>query len=210
MVRAILDGRKTQTRRTLTKARVFATPESPAFTLTGDDMARALQNAGRFRRLDGDGWFWESDAFPWQAPAERTGWMAHIGYAPGDRLWVREKHSLLESSITGRAAPVWYWADGEISEGDYSWPRPSIHLPRWASRLTLIVQDVRVQRLQEITWQDAKAEGISGGYHQSEFAALWDSINAKRGYGWETDPWVVALTFLTIRANIDAIEKEAA
>ena len=86
MVRALLDGRKTQTRRVLSSARVFATPERPAFTLKGEHMQRALQGTDRWRHLGGRAWFWESDAFDYQAPADRTGWMANLSFAPGDRL----------------------------------------------------------------------------------------------------------------------------
>ncbi|WP_295810350.1 hypothetical protein [uncultured Nitratireductor sp.] len=230
MIRALLEGRKTQTRRVLNKARVFATPETRAFTLSGDDMARALQNADRFRHLGGDGWFWEADAFEWQAPATRTGWMAHIGYAPGDRLWVRE------GFFGGHpgCANITYRADQIHAMVAIPW-KPSIHMPRWASRLTLIVTDVRVQRLQEISEEDADAEGTAhcdqcgdagwinsgpdGGWECTApgcgdayvdcFRHTWDGLNAERGFGWDVNPWVVALTFEVIRQNIDAMGEAA-
>jgi len=108
---------------------------------------------------------------------------------------------------------------------DWQW-KPSIHMPRWASRLTLEVTEVRVQKVQEITDSDALAEGVyqiladdghplhRAAFDRSQtwgpdgpdreqkyagardaFAALWDSLNAKRGYGWDVNPWVWALTF---------------
>lgn len=250
MIRAILreierpGAGKTQTRRVLTKARVFATPEQPAWTLHGEDLARALQNAGKFRRMDGDGWFWEADAFEWQAPATRTGWLAHIGHAPGDRLYVREawcsdtRNDGVKPSEIVTTEPIWFSADGTgINLTDWSLKssrnRPGMFLPRWASRITLIVTDVRVQRLQEINREDAIAEGLEHdldgdvderGRHVvieswrgadflpwlhdpiEAYADLWDQLNHARGYGWHTNPWIVAYTFRPVLGNIDQVQ----
>ena len=228
MVRALLAGTKTQTRRTIKSARVFATPESKPFTLKGDDMARALQNASRFRRLDGNGWFWEADAFEWQAPAERTGWMAHIGYAPGDRLYVREHwftwgifDDLAPSQLTGKEG-VSYIADSH--EG----PRPGkfrqgMHMPRWASRITLTVTDERVERLQDISEADCAAEGMPAPYlgdgdppfeEQSvmvsrwmQYRNLWNRLNGPGS--WDANPWVAAYTFTVTLGNIDQVGRAA-
>lgn len=240
MVRALLEGRKTQTRRVLNRARVFETPETSAFTLTGPEMKRALQNASRFRHLGGDGWFWESDAFGHQAPATRTGWMAHIGYAPHDLLYVRETWSvhwanddIKPSEVINDAWSVKYDAegtiraatrDGSLAENEqFGVKRPSIFMPRWASRLTLKVTDVRVQQLHDISEEDAKAEGCNegaqieevSGIHEgwsarTEFHHLWDSLNEKRGFGWSVNPWIVAVSFEVHLCNVDAFKDEVA
>ena len=248
MIRALLEGRKTQTRRVIKSARVFATPETPAFTIVGADLERALQNASRFRHLGLDEWFWESDAFDWQKPATRTGWMAHIGYAVGDRLWVREcvaagacapsKPSEWAPSFWRREqggpsnrSGLWYRADGLVPEKQITWRgqwKPNIFMPRWASRLTLKVTGVQIERIRDISDDDALAEGvelaiaptagrdidIDGDYWpggpKNMFRELWQRINGKRdGCSWGDNPWVAAYTFTLNKQNIDMM-KEAA
>lgn len=133
----------------------------------------------------------------------------------GDRLWVRESFSLPERLCN---QPVWYWADGPVTHGDWTKPKPSIHMPRWASRITLEITGVKVHRIQEMDELDALNEGTPESYWRTidgpmetsagriegpfldgtaveAFSRLWDSINAKRGYGWESNPWVWAVTF---------------
>ena len=132
MVRALLDGRKTQTRRILKPQIVCHTGPVPAFTW------------GKFSGLYPDDWFGYGNAIDGALP-----------YAVGDRLWVREAFSYDRLDVDKDGTlPPWYWADGNPSSGDWTKPKPSIHMPRWASRITFEVTEVRVQRLQEISEED--------------------------------------------------------
>lgn len=136
---------------------------------------------------------------------------------PGDRLWVREAFRSDGETILYRAggelspAPIEINA-GFIEESD-GW-RPSIHMPRWASRITLEIQSVRVERVQDISQEDAKAEGVElssavasfvcdtpsmrrqfKSAYVSAFCDLWNSINESRGFGWAVNPWVWVIEF---------------
>jgi len=218
MIRALLEGRKTQTRR------VFKGIEAD-----GNGTFHVFNRHGGLIGVS------EADV-PIEAPD-------YMPYAGGDRLWVREAHSLLPRTAyrgsvgTGTIEQVEHPTDGYTAavfregfdrSGRPRW-RPGIHMPRWASRLTLIVTDVRVERVKEISTSDCFAEGIQRPACLTDpnvpmlgsdktlrdntvrgFRDLWDSLNANRGFGWEANPWVVALTFNVIKQNIDQIEKEAA
>jgi hypothetical protein len=189
MVRAILDGRKTQTRRVI---------------------KRELDNRGlRYCNeiVDWEDWH----GIPVKCPYGQ----------PGDRLWVRETFAFWDtfndrkpSELSGNPG-VEYMAGGTNLYGGTEphlvgrgkW-RPSIHMPRWASRINLFVKDIRVERVQDISEEDARAEGtgplrsdgrMTNGFPASEgFADLWDSINEKRGYGWNKNPWVWVVEFEVI------------
>lgn len=127
----------------------------------------------------------------------------------GDRLWVRE--TFCEMVERHRPPKFSYRADtsadGEECRLDfvrcgypYRW-KPSIHMPRWASRITLEITGVRVERLQEISEADAIAEGVSSwaiennlrGYWVTAFSRLWESINGPGS--WATNPWVWVIEF---------------
>ena len=167
----------------------------------------------------------------------RLGWRdLRAAYSIGDRLWVREmwacigREEFSAGEYIGPGSLIAYratwsisahkdgriWARGRARHQDgtaYTDPkpwRPSIHMPRWASRLTLTVTDVRVQRLQEISEDDAKAEGAKPwtGALQSyvtDFATVWNSIHGPGA--WDANPWVTALTFGVHRRNIDRMPK---
>lgn len=139
----------------------------------------------------------------------------------GDRPWVRETWCPLTHTIGQNKALILYKSDGQrewvkCSEEEWdkayyinkarpdTW-RSSLFMPRWASRITLEITEVRVERLQEITVEDAEAEGTAINYRAPlmEFRRLWDSLNAKRGYGWDKNPWVWVIEFYRIKQGGD-------
>lgn len=180
MVRAILEGRKTQTRRVVKPPAAVITPA----------MAEGL-----CVKLG-----------PLPAPA-----VPCPHGAPGDRLWVKETFNgnRPEADAVHPAEIVTYLADYPEKPPGSNW-KPSIFMPSALSRITLEIVSVRVERVQEISGADARAEGIEAtelgwrdylnqgsevltGRHS--FQTLWDSINAKRGFGWEVNPWVWVIEF---------------
>lgn len=137
----------------------------------------------------------------------------------GDKLWVRENYAEWQGTsecIKNYDMPeeeakdyIIYKATSKDWSGlikdkhnGHPWDiRPSIHMPRWASRLTQTITDIKVERVQDITEEDAKSEGIIGVptafglLYKPAFSRLWDSINAKRGYSWKSNPWVWVISF---------------
>lgn len=220
MVRAILDGRKTQTRRVVKDVPDMPAPDchpshTPKHPAPYLDAYCGEQKTSANPRGMGRNWHW------WQVD-DRPGVVAfRLPYAPGDRLWVRESWNM---SGLGWNRPqaglgkLHYRATDEGQWKNYwgAW-RPSIHMPRWASRLTLTVTDVRVQRVQEISSADAIAEGCAAYANSTsidcdtpdprdDFRTLWDNLNAKRGFGWDANPWVCAITFTSRQCNIDKLD----
>lgn len=192
MVRAILEGRKTQTRRI-----VKPQPSEEWHPEVGIYAPTVVDRHGE----EGPG------ADVYGASDEDEGRISAHGQ-PGDRLWVREgfRHYCNEWHCGVPVAHLTYLADnghGIVSFASaeppvQKWwnkdkaPKPTaIFMPRWASRITLEITEIRVQRLQEITQPDAQAEGVSG---REEFSELWDSINKKK-CPWNSNPWVWAITF---------------
>jgi hypothetical protein len=133
-------------------------------------------------------------------------------------LWVREKFTIEcpYGPPEGCDNPdhIIYWAteDPVVRDSITAKWKPSIHMPRWASRLTLRVIDVRAERVQDITEDDAKDEGVHqllNGFYRcyqspekgartsatASFMSLWNSINTQRGYGWDSNPWVWVVEF---------------
>lgn len=191
MVRAILAGTKTQTRRVLE-------PQPKR----GWDV-EYFDGAALFKR-------------PGQLYGEFSKAVECRYGIAGDRLWVRET-GWERIGASGTFEPYYYDATEKkdvlayVREHRHRFKRrPSIHMPRDACRLVLDVIDVRVERLQHISEKDAIAEGIEGsqafGWRdysrenwkctpEFSYRMLWDSLNAKRGHGWATNPWVWVVEF---------------
>lgn len=173
MVRAILDGSKTQTRRIVKNA------TGPFWNHTG------------YRIVMRDGFtFWETHG---GIPNEYGPAIPCPYGKPGDRLWMRET-----CSVHSMGNVVAYKADHPDAK-DIRW-RPSIHMPRWASRIILEVESVRVERLQDISPHDAIAEGCGTDVvpmARKMYAELWESINGPGS--WEANPWVWVVTFKRIK-----------
>ena len=197
MVRAILNGTKTQTRR-VAPIRKLDILRSPGDMVTWSvSFMKAVKgvlgshSGGKFTDL--------------QARSIIASKYNPYGQ-PGDRLWVRETYFRDEEdgAILYAANPddfeVVHHNKVETGSPRYNW-KPSIFMPRWASRITLEITAVRVERLQDISEKDAWAEGCEGfdddvtggksGY--TEFAELWESINGPGS--WEANPWVWAIEF---------------
>lgn len=214
MILALFAGTKTQTRR---------------------KMKPQLDDDGRVRVNDGHAFIGNSTS------GNRVTRVICPYGVPGDRLWVRE-------SLYRRPSGSWFYSADDLYitlphdhpgvPAMISWAHhkdgkhcPSIHMPRWASRLALEVTDVRVQRVQEISLDDARAEGIPQMHGEAvtlglirpygpvpgngpdsrdlwdnrtsveNFSGLWNSIHAKDGCGWDANPWVWAITFNVVNGG---------
>lgn len=226
MVSAILDGRKTMTRRVMkpkksTERFVF---ENKAFS--------RYKFSKMWSNIDG-----QYCAFFETGPTEDSAY----GYAesfecpygqPGDRLWVKETYQ--EAIVNGKAGHIYradpLWASSTKAFRGFNW-KPSIFMPRKASRITLEITNVRVERLNDISDEDALCEGVreenvivgascaggmhrelteyryfyDGGYEEgyddivTAFKALWESINGPGS--WDVNPWVWVVEFKRVEDN---------
>lgn len=167
MVQAILEGRKTQTRRVVKPQPI---------------------KKGHFWTLDGAGWSSSS-----VVPVYGHSLYTRMPYKPGDILWVRETWYLETfygaHSYVYRASEPNYPVN--VGAGQHGW-RPSIFMPQDVARIFLRVKEVRVEKVQDITEEDTINEGVN---NKEKFALLWDKLNKKRGYGWEANPWVWVIEF---------------
>lgn len=199
MIRALLDGRKTQTRRVLKPQPI----EHEGMN------CRRLKFVGRDGSIVGD-------ASPDLLSDGSCPAAIFTRYAPGDRLYVREdwsthpKYDAIAPRDLDRGTGLYTRADmewhvcTEVIGAPFGRRRAGMHMPRWASRLTLLVDEVKVERLQDISEEDARAEGvemIANRNYRDGFAILWNSINGPDA--WDANPWVVVIQFSVRRGNID-------
>jgi hypothetical protein len=198
MTRAILDDRKTATRRVI---KIADAPENWKISIAGTSIVRTE---------------------PYDVKLPR--------YAAGDVLWVRESWCENRGKYFYKADNICNGCteDGiclpegvakhitcelcEDRDGYIKW-RPSIHMPRTAARIFLRVTNVRVERLWDITLEGIEHEGLycEPPYTKEHYAyapgmrihwiKLWDSLNAKRGYGWDTNPWVWVIEFERVKVD---------
>lgn len=143
-----------------------------------------------------------------------------LGKAPikaGYILWVRETWMPETEQGIHTGGYIYRATDNPVPDGDrkLKW-RPSIFMPREAARIFLRVTEVRAERIQDITEEDAIREGVMGWIDKiiggmtgkTRFQRLWDKLNAARGYGWDKNPWVWVYTFERITPE-EAIEAQA-
>lgn len=184
-VRAILEGRKTQTRRVI---------DPHKYNIGGWDMPRTKEDmeAGYPFAENADGDF--VSVVDW-CPYGRV----------GDRLWVREAFKIAENvTENGNPVPIYKAGCSQITSIRIkNWKSP-LFMPRRLSRITLEITDIRVERVQDITEEDARAEGTTSplryvGALRHKYKHLWDSLNAKRGYPWEKNPWVWVVSFKVVK-----------
>ena len=186
MVKAILEGRKTMTRRVIKPQ-----PNKPEGTAHD--------------------WEWKPAGMLCYDDYFRSHAVNYCPYGQvGDGLWVRETWLEDEKadSIEAVHGHIYYKADYIKTFEKTIW-RPSIFMPRWASRIDLEITDIRVERLQEISDEDMLAEGCASTHYTQKgdevyidawqlinyFPKVWDSLNAKRGYSWESNCWVWVISF---------------
>jgi hypothetical protein len=223
MVRAILKGRKMQTRR----------------VIKPQPVSQGVMSFGEAWKWNEDGKGWFSGVTADQIANPNYGLIKSLPcpYGQlGDRLWVKETSFIWgrwrKDGLTSKGRQRWRFKSetphtvifdashpqvatrSTPRETCMYWKRPSIFMPRWASRITLEITDVRVQRLQEISEEDAKAEGttpiypefmypdepLSEYHYRRGFQKLWDSINGKK-YPWTENCWVWAISFKRVEVQ---------
>lgn len=222
MVKAIRAGRKTQTRRVLK-------PQPPEWIVKVRDIHPPSQDdeTGEWGQVET---IWKYRGGEHPEPMEEVWRPLRLRWKVGDHLWVRERWSGLRVfqdtkpservSFVADGTPylrdqIWYWADGDPPDGDWEKPRAGMFMPRWASRITLLVTEVGVERLHAITEDGARREGITDGgcltcgepepchcsapqpSARDAFASIWQKINGVDS--WNANPWVAPVTFEKVK-----------
>ena len=189
MVKAILEGRKTQTRRVVTQGKKFHQPPT----------SNAIPDMHEYGNIHCP--YGNTDDYLWVRETWRAEELGDDRNNPGlDGIRYRADNAFIEINNTQEASHRWLDARGD--HGD-KW-RPSIFMPRWASRITLEIIDVRVERVQDASIADLIAEGCPeeywpencGGFGHAVsgwFEHLWDTINVS--YTWQSNPWVWVVEF---------------
>ena len=183
MIQAVLDNRKTMTRRVI---KINGQP------ITSPDESLELTTEGLI----------------YHSVNSMSGYYK-LPYKPGDILYVKETWQ----DLSDNEGEYLYFAEGNKGLADRGWGaltindirwRPSIFMPKEAARIFLKVKEVRVERLQEISETDVRKEGFSDHFDVETdifypcgyfFKQTWDSLNSKRGYDWNTNPWVWVIEF---------------
>jgi len=202
MVKAILEGRKTQTRRVV-KPQPNIILE--LFNYMGNvfAMTNLLERKPKHAVLNG------CIKFPYGQVGDKL-WCRETHYRYGK--WVKNgftKTGKQKWTFRGQTKEVRYYDNPpkDVKPNRYREPawykRPSIFMPRWAFRITLEITEIRVERLQEITAEDCRREGVDGRglldpYVKNDFRILWDSINGKK-HPWSSNPWVWAISFKMLK-----------
>jgi len=237
MVLATLEDRKTQTRRVIIP-QPPPDPDEVFFWVQSDPVSAKIAPSGFWARKHGAAGYlrfvakcrygqpddrlwvretwrigaWDEDAgricVDYQADnSARRDWLEVSDDHDGEkfnRYWMQTCDELEAKGIKRDGNGDYHWKPGE---SPCRW-RPSIFMPRWASRITLEVTKIRTERLQQISEEDAKAEGAKPAFESDDdglvdrhpsyrngFKCLWDSLNAKRAFGWDVNPWVGVLEF---------------
>jgi hypothetical protein len=210
MVKAILEDRKTQTRRVLKKQPIDILPMKVPnmwVILETRDPSHGGVIGCRYGRIGDHLWVRET----WRCEELASG-------QDGVRFAADNSFHKIENTVAASDA----WLESYLSDKPDKW-RPSIFMPRWASRISLEVVNIRVERVQQISREDAKAEGMSHVWdwnkdrykkhpehftrgvlnpYVANYSVLWDELNAKRGFGWDVDPWVWVIEFKRLQDGI--------
>lgn len=209
MVRAVLDLRKTQTRRVLDMKKyggylqeTDTAPGNPAYPCYQDEYGDSHPTSIKCPYGKKGDRLWVRETWAYHPDMPKTPEEAGILYKSDEDTCADKPGLFWQMNSTG--------IEHEVIVDKY---KPSIHMFRWMSRINLEITDIRVERVQDISWDDAVEEGIFKHYDFYEdmkwvtpepiiedYEELWDSINKKRGFGWGVNPWVWVVEFKLLKS----------